>query len=245
MDGIKHNNDHDCFSFPVRTGSPFCGKLNDDALTFFMKHKKILNFEKRKVIFYRGHPNQGVYLLCSGSAKLLELSPEGKFMTTGLIFQGDLIDKIAFFNLRNHLYTAETLETSQVIFIKRAEFLSYLKKDRKFSIQIMELLSDEIEVTRERNRQLLYQNGRQRIAGILLHLGRKCGLKSDQGIVIPIEFKREELAELTGMTLESLVRGLSYFKKEQWIEFSEKKLIILAEEKLRYLQGNYISFLAK
>lgn len=231
----ESSEDIDCVSCPLRSGSPFCGRLNECQLERFSEIKNTLSFQKGEAIFYRGNSNHGVYIVCRGSVLISELAIGQKSKAIGAVFPGDLIDKTTFLDDRPHLITAEALESTEVTFFKHEEFITLIKEYDVLSTTVMHVLSDEIQTSRKRVRDLLYKKGQQRLAGLLLLLSKKCGQKTDHGTVIPIVFKREQLADMVGMTLESLVRWLSYFKKEKWVGYSGKKIIIFEEEKLQQI----------
>jgi CRP-like cAMP-binding protein len=239
----SRNEDFDCLTCQVRNGAPLCGKLDSSTLESFSRNKKLLNFEKGQSIFYKGNPNYGAFILCHGSALLSEGSHGQKMNAVRVVFPGEIVDKTTFLDAGMHLYSARALEQIEVAFFEQERFLSMLKSSPELAFSVMKHLSEEIETVRDSMRGRLNMKAQQRLAGLLCYLGQKFGQTSDLEMVIPNFFKREELAELIGMTVESLVRWLSYFKKEQWIRISGRKIIILEIEKLKQIMDH--SFLAQ
>jgi CRP-like cAMP-binding protein len=235
--------DVDCLTCSIRSGTPLCGKLDSSTLETFSRNKKLLNFEKGQSIFYKGNPNHGVFILCRGSALLSEVSGGQRMKAVRVIFPGEIIDKTTFLDAGIHLYSAKALEQTEVAFFEQECFVSILKCVPDLAFSVMKHLSEEIETVRNSMRGRLNMKAQQRLAGLLYYLGHRFGQTNEEEMVIPNLFKREELAELIGMTVESLVRWLSYFKKEQWIRISGRKIFILEKEKLKQIMDH--SFLAQ
>ena len=72
----------------------------------------------------------------------------------------------------------------------------------------------------------------ERLIDILLELARRHGEKKKGATMIRLELKREELAEMVGVTLETAVRMVALLKKEKLIRVEGRKILILNEEQL-------------
>jgi CRP/FNR family transcriptional regulator len=67
---------------------------------------------------------------------------------------------------------------------------------------------------------------RERVAETLIMIKEKYGLESD-GVTLNVVLTREEMANLVGTATESLIRILSDFKKEGFIEVENKRIKII------------------
>lgn len=94
-----------------------------------------------------------------------------------------------------------------------------------------------MEIAREKTRQLVFKSAKQRLADTLLDLSRKHGIKDTQATTLQLQLKREELAEMVGVTQETVVRLLALLKKEGLIRLAGRKILILNDEKLSQVKG--------
>src|SRR5690349_16000627 len=108
----------DCVACPVREEHLFCNlplpvvqKLNDIKSTAI--------YPKSAVLFIEGQRPRGVFVLCTGKAKLSTSSSEGKTIITKISEPGDVLGLNA--TVSNHPYevTAEMVEPAQANFISR------------------------------------------------------------------------------------------------------------------------------
>ncbi|NIT76007.1 MAG: winged helix-turn-helix domain-containing protein [Thermoplasmata archaeon] len=73
------------------------------------------------------------------------------------------------------------------------------------------------------------------MALLLLSLGRKYGIKQRGGLYIGVELKRSTMADILGISLESLMRVLRKLREREVISFRGRKIIIREEERLEGL----------
>lgn len=227
----------DCRHCVVRALTPFCGNLNDVEIDTFMQIKRGHLYEKNQAVFYEGNSCEGIYVLCSGSLKIVQSSPTGQQQILGIIGPGNLIEKGALFHTGKHSATAQALERSEVSFFRREEFLDVIRSNPHLALNLISTLSEEIENGRERIRQLVFKSAKERLADVLIDLSHKHGTVHHQTITINLLLKREELAEMVGVTHETVVRLLTILKKEKLIRLAGKKILILDEEKLSQIKG--------
>lgn len=203
----------------------------------FMKVKRAHRYGSGQAIFYEGNPSQGIYILCSGSVKLTQSSQTGQRQIIGIVSPGDLIEKCALFHPGAHSSTAEAMAQVEVSFFDRQEFLDLLKLYPHLSVRLITVLSEEAERGWERSRSLLFRSAMERLIDVLLDLARRHGEKRNGATVIGLELKREELAEMVGVTLETAVRLLALLKDEKLIRIEGRKIVIFHEEKLAKRKG--------
>ena len=237
MEFCKESPAPDCQHCVVRALSLFCGDLNEHEINTFMKIKRGHVYEKNQAIFYEGNSYEGIYVLCSGSVKLVQSSQAGRQQILGIVSPGDLIEKSSLFYPGTHSATAQALERSEVSFFHRDEFLEVLKTNAHLAINLISVLSREVESGRERSRQLVFKSAKERLADILLDLSHKHGIKHNQTTTIQLNLKRGELAEMAGVTQETVVRLLTLLEKEGLVRLAGKKITILNEEKLNQVKG--------
>ena len=75
------------------------------------------------ILFSEGEAARGVYLLCHGSVKLSMASGDGKTLIMHVGHAGEALGLSSVIAGHEYRLTAETLEPTQVKFIKREDFL--------------------------------------------------------------------------------------------------------------------------
>ncbi|MFQ5580057.1 MAG: Crp/Fnr family transcriptional regulator [Nitrospiria bacterium] len=202
-----------------------------------MKIKKSHLYEKGQAVFYEGNSCEGVYLLRSGSIKLMQSSLKGDQHTLEIILPGDLIEKSAVFCEGPHTVSAQALERSEVCLFHPEDFFELLKSHAHLALSLILVLTKEVERGRERIRRLLFESAKKRLACILVDLSHHHGARQSEGVAINLGLKRHELAEMVGVTLETTVRLLTKMKNEKLIRLNGKQIVVLDEEGLRQVSA--------
>src|SRR5947199_951072 len=93
------------------------------------------------MLFIEGQQPRGVFVLCTGKAKLSTSSSEGKTIITKISEPGDVLGLNA--TISNHPYevTAEMIEPGQANFIAREALLQFLREHGEVALRVAEQLS--------------------------------------------------------------------------------------------------------
>lgn len=223
----------ECKNCAVRHLSAICSVQDEGVEKLTSSVRRLGVYEKHQVVFHEGKPCTGIYLLCAGKAKLTRTAPSGRQHIVKIVEPGEVIEQNAIFNAKTHTVTCETLDRSQVCFIERHDFNEVLKKEPEIALRLIDVLSRELEEVREKLGQRTFDTARERLAEVLIELGEKHGRREATGIVLDIALKREEIAEMAGVALETAVRLLSQLKREKLVKLDGKKITLLDIERLR------------
>jgi CRP-like cAMP-binding protein len=80
--------------------------------------------------------------------------------------------------------------------------------------------------------QFTFQTARERLAGLLLELGDRFGNKGADQIQVGVTLKREEIAEMAGITVETAIRLLSVFRNEEMLTIDGRTITLLKPDRL-------------
>lgn len=221
----------ECEACPFRATSPVCRAAEGDLPPFQKLVHRFL-YDPRQVVFYEGHESLGLYVLCSGKVKLTSSSFKGHLRIVGIVGAGDLIEQSGFCEGTCHGVTCETLEASQVCLIERKGYLELLEKNPSLATDLLQLVSRE---ALPRNRGLgCFSSGTttERLAAVLVDLGKRFGRREPDGLKLDIRLTREELAELAGVAPETVIRLLSRFKRERLLATNGREIKLLKPEHL-------------
>lgn len=222
----------DCRHCDARAGSAFCARLQADEIDFFMKVKKNHVYKKDQALFYEGNTCESLFFLCSGSVKLVQSSHSGHQQILEIVSPGGWVDKGSVFSSGQHSATAQALEDTSVSVLSVRDVMCELNTVPSFALTLIASLSHEVEKGLERIRHLKSTSAIHRLAGALLELIKYHGVTTSKGILIKLLLKREELAEMIGVTQETVVRLLMCLMKDGLIQLSGKEVIILDQAAL-------------
>lgn len=201
----------DCEGCTTRAKGFFCN-LSPEGLRAFEAIKFTTAFPTGAMLFVEGQPPRGVYLLCRGRLKLSMTSSEGKTLILRIINPGELMGLHAAVSGTPFQATSETLEPCQVNFVKREDFLLFLRDYGEASVHAAMQLSNNYQIACEQVRSLgLSQSAPEKLARLLLEYAEK-GQPTGQGIRVRMNLTHEEISQIIGTSRETVTRTLSDFK---------------------------------
>lgn len=142
-----------CFSCELRPDRKFCD-LPSDALQAFDAIKRVALFPRGATLFAEEQPPKGVYVLCDGRAKLSICSENGKKLMLRIAGPGELLGLSATLSGHPYELTAETVDASQVVFIKRRDLLRFLREYPVACMQVVNMLSGDLHTAYDRVRSV-------------------------------------------------------------------------------------------
>jgi CRP/FNR family cyclic AMP-dependent transcriptional regulator len=142
-----------CFSCELRPDRTFCD-LPADALQSFDAIKTVTLYPRGATLFSEGRQPRGIFVLCDGRAKLSICSEHGKRLLLRVAGPGEVLGLSASMSGKVYELTAETLDASQVVFIKRKDLLKFLRDHSEACMQVVHLLSGDLHTAYERVRSI-------------------------------------------------------------------------------------------
>jgi CRP/FNR family transcriptional regulator len=125
-----------------------------ESLKSFDEIKSLISYPRSTVLFAEGRPVRGIYILCDGRAKLSICSDTGKRLTLRVAGPGEVLGLGASLSNTPYEITAELLDNSQVVFVRRKELLKFLRENREVCMQVVRMLSQDLHGAYERVRTL-------------------------------------------------------------------------------------------
>jgi CRP/FNR family transcriptional regulator len=215
-----------CISCKLRSDGLFCD-LSPDVLKAFESLKYATVLPKGAMLFIEGQSPRGIFMLCTGRAKLSTCSSDGKSLITQIAEAGEVLGLSAVISERPYEVTAETLQPCQVNFIKREDFLRFLAEHGQACLRVAQHLSNNYHTAYEQIRSLgLSHSASEKLARLLLEWSEKNGVETDRGISMKLTLTHEEISQLIGISRETVTRLLADFKNDGLIFIKGATLII-------------------
>ena len=231
MNSSRFSRSDDCSSCQSRTTSDLCD-LDGATATEFENIKRSIVYQSGQFVFYEGHPVLGLYILCSGRVKLTRLTKNGQCRLVSIVDPGELIEKHSFQDGAVHELTCESLESSQVCVIDRVQYLKLLERNGDLAVRVIKLLSRKMSLSVDETDQFAFASARERVAKLLLELLERYGESVNEGSRISLHLKREELAQMAAVSVETAVRILQALQSAQVIKMKGREIIVLDHDRL-------------
>lgn len=214
-----------CTMCPRKASGYFCD-LAASPLKSFEEVKYTSSYPADALLFVEGQTPRGVYMLCKGRVKLTMTSPEGKTIILHVAEPGELVGLDAALSGQPYELSAETLEPCQVNFIKRDAFLRLVREHPQICAHSTDQLRRDYRAACFQIRSLgLSRTALEKIARFLLELAAR-GQATNQGVRMNLALTHEEIAQIVGVSRETVTRTLTELKNKAVIAVKGPTVII-------------------
>jgi CRP/FNR family transcriptional regulator, cyclic AMP receptor protein len=215
----------DCTTCPHRKGGFFC-QMSPETLADFQNAKFTSLYPAGAVLFVEGQAPRGVYMLCKGRVKLTMASPTGKTVIVRVVEAGELLGLHSAVSGGAHEVTAETLQPCQVDFIRREDFNRLLQQRGDALTNAMQQFSNYYRAACHQIRYLgLTPSATEKMACFLLESALN-GQETPKGIRFNLSLTHEEIAQVIGVTRETVTRALTDLRTKMLISTKGPSVLI-------------------
>ncbi len=190
-------------------------------------------FQKKEHLFDEGSYPRQLYYINSGKVKLYKTNEFGKEFIIDIVGEGHFLGYAALIQDTTYNYSAAALETTEVSQIPKDDFNQLIFANRDVASRLIKMLARNVAEKEEQLLHLAYDSVRKRVANALLLLDERYRQEGREEIRI----LREDLARLVGTAKESVIRMLSEFKDDGYIDINEGIISILKKEQLEKIMG--------
>ena len=213
-------------------GCRFCAErlfrgLAPASLQAFEAIKSMSFYPKGAPLFVEGQSPRGIYVLCAGRAKLTARSSSGKTLIVRLAEPGELLGLSATISGELYHLSAETIEPCQADFVRRDDFLAFLRAYPEVCFRVVEMLSGSLRAASAQIRSFGKVNkAAERLSGLLLGWCDEAGEETREGIRLKIPFTHQEIAQMIGASRETVSRLLGELKRQEIISIKDSTLLV-------------------
>ena len=198
---------------------------NIEELINSFLHRTAQNYLKNETIYCEDNLNNYLYLVKSGTIKTYKNTEDGKELITGFYYPNNFLGYLSLFGEIPHTEHAAAIEDAKLIKIEKQEIISILESHPHLTLKLLKLLANRFKDSKDKMLQMAYDSVKGRIAKTLLSLAKNNGQDH-------ICISRSDLANLTGIAKETLIRNLSEFKESNLISIEKNNLKIIDSKKL-------------
>ena len=189
-----------------------------------------LRVRREGAIFSEGEASSHVYVLMSGVAKLCYVNRQQRVLV-GFVGPGEVFGLSSLLPQTTRPFRCEAYSDCTVAVVKPEVFV-----DTVLGVPLERLsLIMDATVGRWWGMLVRYANFvglglRERLAGALLEIGEKFGVRDARGTLLTIKLTHADLAELVGASRQRTTEQLNDFEREGVIVRDGRRLIIVPEK---------------
>jgi CRP/FNR family transcriptional regulator len=197
---------------------PLFAALSADQIASFADRFRVETFAPDTFIFLENDPADRLWVVQDGQVKIIKHSADGQENILEVILPGEMFGGAGIL-FPVHPATAVAMTETTTLSLDREGYLQLARQFPDIPLRIIAILGERLRAAMKM-RALSTDRVDIRVAHILLKLCDKVGErvpigeKTAQGVKINLPLLRQDLADMTGTTIETAIRIMSKFRKE-------------------------------
>jgi CRP/FNR family transcriptional regulator, anaerobic regulatory protein len=194
-----------------------------------------LQLGRRDRLFAAGDPARYVYNLTEGTVSVSRSLADGRRQILGFLLPGDFLGLEAG---DTHRCDAEALTETKVCRFERAVFDAFLHDNPEVALRLLRIASSDLAQAARHEVLLGRKTAVERIATFLLDLRDRSGARHLRTQPLALPMTRSEIADYTGLTIETVSRVMGRLKSGKVIELVGASAVrVLDDAQLERMSG--------
>ena len=187
----------------------------------------VRSWDKGETIFEEGSPPDFIATVLAGRVKVVKQQPSGKEVILEIFGPGDPVGAVVAYEGRPYPASAIALERTTCLLVRRGPLFGLQEQHPTLVRGLLSAFTRRIVELAQRIPEVAGARVETRFAHLFLKLADRVGRPRGNAVFIPMVLSRQELADLTGTTIETCIRLMSRWGKEGILE-TEKDGFVLA-----------------
>lgn len=215
---------NDCLNCTLRQCGDFC-HLPQVLISEFNAMGHLTLYPGNATLLQEGQIPRGVYIVCSGRAKLSVEARDGKTVILKIASDRDVLALSAIVSSRPSPITVTTIDFCQIKFVEHESLMCLLQSDPRAALACARVLARQVTDTfGDVHDLLLARSSTEKLVRLLLSW--VAGEPRNQELRVPSQFTHEEIAQMIGSSRETVTRLLSEMKRKELIRMEGSTLVI-------------------
>ncbi|MCX2474469.1 Crp/Fnr family transcriptional regulator [Pedobacter sp. MC2016-05] len=174
---------------------------------------------KDALIYEPGMLPRYVYFIKSGEVRMVTVSEDGKEFIQGIFKTGQYFGEPALIINRKYLAYTIANKESEIIPVGRKQFFDLIETTPGFSINLIQTLSNRLFYKSMMLEELANEKAEHRLLTIINYL------LNDIEVGDSLKVTRQDLADMTGLRVETVIREIKILSGKGLIEVKRGKII--------------------
>jgi CRP/FNR family transcriptional regulator, cyclic AMP receptor protein len=207
---------------------------DDDAIESLVRVLRVRRFRRGETIFHQGDPGDALFVVATGSVKVVLPSDEGaEPAIVAILGPGEFFGELAILDGAPHSATIVAVEATETLVLHRDAFLSLIDTDPALRRALLASLATEIRRLTGHVEDLHFLDLPGRLASRIVRLAASSGVAGPDGtITIAWPYTQSELAGMIGGSRQSVNRLLADLADQGLVRLDRDQLVVLDGERL-------------
>jgi CRP-like cAMP-binding protein len=189
---------------------------------------RLVPLDKGEVLFDQGSAARYFFLVQRGEIKMVSYNEQGREFAQGFFTAGQSFGEPPFFEEGVYPASAVAVSEAEVWRCEREAFLALLRDHPVVHLALTRVLCRRLMYKSMMLAEIAVEEAEHRLATLIEYQRRRGGVAPGTPYLVP--FTRQELADMTGLRVETVVRTIKSMELRGWLRIEERKVVWLARE---------------
>lgn len=215
--------------------TPIFRRLAPEDLARVAAVSRVVDYPRGVTVFREGDPSDYFYVVTSGRVKVFKVTAAGKDVILEIFGVGDPLGAVAVYEGWPFPASAAAIEHATCVLIARQAFFALLEEYPTLVRGLLLGLTHRLVELQNRLVELTGGRVEPRFARLFLKLAKESGRDERGGVFVPVTLSRQELADMTGTTIETAIRIMSRWGKQQLVRTEKDGFVVVDAARLEEL----------
>lgn len=190
------------------------------------------SFAPGEVLVHQGEQGSSLFIVLRGLVKVAITTTSGSEMVLALVAGGQFLGEMSLLDGQPRSATAVALEQSEIVTLTREAFLACLQAYPEAAIALMTELTGRLRRTNRIISEIATHNLQLRLVHKLLNLADTFGQKTEDGVVIEVRLRQQDLADMVNASREQVNRTLRAMQQDGLLRLEHQRITIIDPKQL-------------
>ena len=200
--------------------------LPDAELVELERRARLRKIPRNGTIYFPRDDADAIYVVLEGRVRLVSITRDGKQAILALFEPGDLFGELALAGADRRDDYAEAVVSSQVLCVPRDAVEAVMERNPNLTLAVTKLIGWRRRRLERRLRSLLFASNRERLTSLLWDLLEQYGSRVSDGVLLDIRLSHQDLANLIGVTRESVTLALGELQSEGVVSLGRQRIVV-------------------
>lgn len=199
--------------------------ISRPAMEWLSERFQRRRFNRKQIVFQEGEVCDVLHLIEVGTIKVVKTLENGRELILNIFRAGESVGEVALIDGTDYPASAWAQDDSVLLELPKAD---YFEMSRKFPEVLFATIRDlnlRVRSMTQRVQELGSGDVESRLARVFLAFS-KTARTVETGVWIPIHLSRQELADMVGVRIETVIRIMSRWHKEGILETHEDGFLL-------------------
>ena len=181
-------------------------------------------YRKKDILFQEDEIAKNLYYLLEGEVQIHNIDSQGKEFLITKVTEYEFLGEPPFLLEMRYPATAIVMsETAEIYKFNMNEFNTFMIKNPELLIEFTKRIAKKAYEKTQKIKSIVHQNPQERILNFMKNYKRNLGKSVDEKVMIDVT--RKEIANSTGLVIETVIRTVKKMEKDGKIELVNHKIM--------------------